>query len=121
MTPSPASTPDAPVSPAQLAAATGEADGAPLYIALKDPFGDMTHVFDVSAARNFYGPGAGYHVFVGKDSTLGLASSSLDPAKISGDISGLTQSQKDTHVQWYQKYSSKYPIVGHLAHDKKDE
>lgn len=108
---------DRPITETQLSRSKGE-NGQPLYIAVKDPFGDKTSVFDVSSGRDFYGPGAGYHVFVGRDATYGLATSSLDPDKLDGDLDSLTQSQKDTHIQWYEKYVSKYPIVGHLVSDK---
>lgn len=97
-----------------LEQANGE-NGKPLYIAVKDPHSDKVSVFDVSSGRDFYGPGCGYHVFAGRNATYGLATSCLDPQKQDGDINTLTQSQKDTHVQWYEKYDSKYPIVGLLV------
>ncbi|CDF37981.1 unnamed protein product [Chondrus crispus] len=96
------------VTESQLKDATGE-DDKPLYIAVKDPFGSSVTVFDVSGGSDFYGPGGPYHVFAGKNATHGLAKSSTDAAKVYGDLDKLTESEKDTHMQWYQKYESKYP------------
>lgn len=105
------------ITEAELSAATGE-EGRPLCIAVNDPYSDNITVFDVSKGADFYGPDGPYHVFAGKNATHGLATSSTDPAQATGDLSNLTASEKDTHVQWYEKYSVKYPIVGKLvAHD----
>lgn len=103
-----------PVTRAELSAATGET-GCELYIAVKDPYSDLVTVFDVSPGVGFYGPGGSYHVFAGKDATHGLAKSSIDPAMATGDISKLTAVEKDTHMQWYAKYISKYRQVGWLV------
>jgi membrane-associated progesterone receptor component len=92
-------------------------DGAPLYIAVKDPRSAEVTVFDVSSGKDFYGPGGPYHVFVAKDATLGLARSSMDPASLAGSVDDLTAHERDTHVQWYDKYSGKYPRVGFLVPD----
>lgn len=104
------------VTESELKEATGE-DGKRLYIAVKDPFSASVTVFDVSSGADFYGPGGPYHVFVGKNATHGLAKSSTDPEKAIGDLSTLTESEKDTHLQWYSKYMEKYPIVGNLVPD----
>lgn len=110
------------VTESQLKEATGE-DGKPVYIAVKDPFSSSVTVFDMSGGSDFYGPGGPYHVFAGKNATHGLAKSSVDAAKVYGDLDKLTESEKDTHMQWYQKYQSKYPVVGNLVADdsKADE
>lgn len=108
--------PTRPVTYSELSKARGE-EGQPLYIAVKNPFGYETTVFDVSSGKDFYGPGSGYHLFAGRDATYGLARSCLDPSKVEGDLSTLTAMEKDTHVQWYNKYSSKYPVVGFLVPD----
>lgn len=110
------STEPRPITESVLKEANGE-NGKPLYIAVKDPHSDKISVFDVSSGQDFYGPGCGYHVFAGRNATYGLATTCLDPQKQDGDINTLTQSQKDTHVQWYDKYISKYPVVGFLVSD----
>lgn len=74
-------------------------------------------MFDVESARDLYGPGASYHVFAGRNATYGLATSSLDSKKLNGDISTVSEMEKDTHLQWYNKYNSKYPVAGFLVPD----
>lgn len=104
------------ITATELAAATGE-DGRALYIAIKDPWSAETTVFDVSPGMDFYGPGGPYHVFAGKDATFGLSTSSMAPETVTGDLTTLTASQKDTHLQWHAKYTTKYPKVGYLVPD----
>lgn len=103
-----------PVKFSELLAATG-GPGEDLFIAVKDPHSSEITVFDVSSGLDFYGPGGPYHVFAGQNASYGLARSSTDPGQIQGDLSTLTESEKDTHLGWYTKYASKYPIVGFLV------
>lgn len=107
------------VSAEELAAATGENEGA-LYIAMKDPYGPRIVVFDVSAGAGFYGPGGPYNLFAGRHATHGLAKSSTDPANVEGDLSSLSAAERDTHMQWFAKYAAKYPKVGWLAESGDD-
>jgi predicted heme/steroid binding protein len=51
-------------------------------------------VFDVSSARGFYGPGAAYGVFAGKDASRGLARMEIEYK--GADISDLSGSQQVT-------------------------
>jgi membrane-associated progesterone receptor component len=55
-----------PISLAQLAAYDGKDPSKPIYVAIKGK------VFDVSAKKEMYGPGAGYNIFAGKDASKGL-------------------------------------------------
>lgn len=103
-----------PVKASELAAATG-GPGKSLYLALEDPSSDVITVFDVSAGASFYGPGGAYHVFAGKNATHGLATTSVDPSQVVGDTSKLTEKQKQTQKQWWDKYMSKYSVVGYLV------
>jgi len=59
-----------PISPLQLAAFDGKDASKPIYVAIKGK------VFDVTAKREMYGPGAGYNIFAGKDASKGLGRSS---------------------------------------------
>lgn len=104
------------VTETELSNANGEENG-PLYIAVKDPYSSKRTVFDVSSAREFYGPGGPYHVFVACDATTGLAKSSVDKKDIGLDPEALTEHEKTTLLQWYQKYEGKYPTVGQLVPD----
>lgn len=111
------STSNNPITEAELHAANGE-NGAALFIAVKNPFGEEITVFDVSIGSDFYGPGGPYNCFAGKNASHGLATSSTDPEKTEGDISSLTQMEKDTLAQWHAKYMSKYQVVGKLVKDE---
>jgi predicted heme/steroid binding protein len=57
---------DDPFTPAQLAQHDGSDPTKPILLAIKGT------VFDVTAKRAMYGPGAGYNVFAGKDGSVGL-------------------------------------------------
>jgi len=67
----------------------------------------------VSSARGFYGPGAAYGVFAGKDASRGLATMEIEYK--GADISDLSGSQQVTLDEWAQKFESKYPIVGRIV------
>lgn len=108
-----------PIRATELSIANGD-DGAPLYLALKDPYSPRVTVFDMGSATGFYGPGGPYHCFAARDSTIGLAKSSLDPAVLAGRVEDLTAAEQETHVQWHTKYSEKYPVVGWLVRDGED-
>jgi len=108
-----------PISLAQLAAYDGKDASKPIYVAIKGK------VFDVTAKREMYGPGAGYNIFAGKDASKGLGQcplpivfralmspgmSSLDPKDAIADYSSLTEAQIKTLDQWeafFEKVSSK--------------
>jgi len=73
-------------------------------------------VFDVTAKKEMYGPGAGYNIFAGKDASKGLGEwlpapaggrglmvsgmSSLNPKDAIADYSSLTEAQVKTLDQW---------------------
>lgn len=96
---------------ADLSAFDGKDAAKPIYVAIKGK------VFDVSAKREMYGPGAGYNIFAGKDASKGLGEfisdpssedprststgmSSLDPKDAVSDYSSLTEAQVKTLDQW---------------------
>lgn len=51
------------IDPAYLAQCDGSNPGLPIYVAIRG------QVFDVSINKDSYGPGKGYNVFCGKDSS----------------------------------------------------
>ncbi|CDW83247.1 progesterone binding protein [Stylonychia lemnae] len=82
-----------------------------VYMALKG------QVYDVSGS-DFYKPGGPYHVFAGKDASVGLAIMSkepefTDPKKHSWK--DLAEADKIILDNWVTKLSQKYPLVGILA------
>ncbi|KAF9510978.1 hypothetical protein BS47DRAFT_1373199 [Hydnum rufescens UP504] len=84
----------------------GSITGKPIYVSIKGT------VFDVTAKKEMYGPGAGYHVFAGKDGSKGLGLSSLKPEDAVPDWSGLDEAAVKVLDQWYDFFSKRYNVVG---------
>ncbi|KAF9436961.1 hypothetical protein BGZ76_002412 [Entomortierella beljakovae] len=72
-------------------------------------------VFDVSAKKAMYGPGAGYSVFAGKDASKALGKSSLKPEDCIADYSELNETERKTLDDWYIFFEKRYAIVGKTA------
>eukprot|EP00871_Galdieria_phlegrea_P004292 jgi/Galph1/4864/GphlegSOOS_G3573.1 len=90
-------------------------NGRPIYIAVQGPFDQAPVVFDVSRGRDFYGPGAPYHIFAGKNASRGLAKTSTDPDDVEGPLDDLSVSEQDALSQWYLRFMEKYENIGHLS------
>jgi len=89
----------------------------PVYLSLSGT------VFDVSNARNFYGPDGPYEVFAGHECGVALAKMSFDKTYLD-DISGcksLNFGENNELENWIEKFTHIrcYPIVGHLIPDEK--
>lgn len=67
----------------QLSHFRGQEPDIPIFVSAKGT------VFDVSAGRNFYGPGRSYSVFAGKDVSRALATGCLDQGSMTHDLRGL--------------------------------
>ena len=78
---------------------------------------DAAQVFDVTAlGKQFYGKGAGYHLFAGKDSTRALSIGSLSQEDVDrADVSDFTPKQLDLVLEQHAFYVGKYPRVGVIA------
>ncbi|GMM34579.1 hypothetical protein DASC09_019040 [Saccharomycopsis crataegensis] len=76
-------------------------------------------VFDVTNNIKAYGPGTSYHIFTGKDSSRGLAKSSLKPEDNSFEnsyvIDDLTPSELKVLEDWFTFFSKRYNIVGKVV------
>ncbi|KAH0556052.1 hypothetical protein GP486_006009 [Trichoglossum hirsutum] len=79
-------------------------------------------VFDVSAGRNFYGPGGPYANFAGKDASRGLACGSFDESMLTKDLDGPLDTLQDLGTEemdalkgWEEKFQEKYIVVGKLV------
>ncbi|KAJ2891875.1 putative membrane-associated progesterone receptor component 1 protein [Zalerion maritima] len=90
--------------------------GMPVYLAVRG------RVFDVSAGRNFYGPGGPYANFAGRDASRGLASHSFDEEMLTKDLDGpldrlegLDEEQKEAMQGWEERFEGKYLEVGRLV------
>ncbi|KAK1566345.1 cytochrome b5-like Heme/Steroid binding domain-containing protein [Colletotrichum navitas] len=102
-------------TPRALLPFTGE-DGGRVYVAVRG------RVFDVTAGRNFYGPGGPYSNFAGRDATRGLAYGSFDEDMLTADldgpldpVEGLGPDEEESLRGWEETFESKYLIVGRLV------
>eukprot|EP01027_Heterolobosea_sp_BB2_P007552 GEZU01011232.1.p1 GENE.GEZU01011232.1~~GEZU01011232.1.p1 ORF type:complete len:203 (-),score=47.70 GEZU01011232.1:86-646(-) len=87
---------------------TGE-NGTDIYISV------LGKVYDVTPARGFYGPGAAYNCFAGKEASIALAKHSLDDKYTNQwDTSKLTWSEMDDLNGWIQRFEMKYEIAGYV-------
>ncbi|KAI6353210.1 hypothetical protein MCOR25_009107 [Pyricularia grisea] len=91
-------------------------DGKPVYLAVRG------RVFDVTAGRNFYGPGGPYENFAGRDASRGLANHSFDQDMLTLDLNGpldklddLGPDEMDALRDWEERFESKYLVVGRLV------
>lgn len=91
-------------------------DGMPVYLAVRG------RVFDVTAGRNFYGPGGPYANFAGRDATRGLACQSFDEEMLTKDLGGpldklegLSSDELENLRGWEERFTSKYLVVGKLV------
>jgi len=100
----------------QLASMNGVTDTTPLYISIKG------RIYDVSAAREMYGPGKSYYAFVGKDATRAFATGCLEEKCISSSMDGLSDSEMKEIDRWVELYHNhdKYKYIGKLVDDHID-
>jgi membrane-associated progesterone receptor component len=88
----------------------------PVYLAVRGK------VFDVTAGRNFYGPGGPYANFAGRDASRGLACGSFDEDMLTKDLDGpldklegLGSDELDALRGWEERFEAKYLVVGKLV------
>ncbi|XP_011306236.1 neuferricin [Fopius arisanus] len=90
----------------ELAKFSNPQDG--LYLAI------LGRVYDVTGGEKHYGPGGGYHGFIGKDATLAFITGDFN-GDLTDDISSLTNSQAKSIVGWIKFYDEKYVYKGKLV------
>lgn len=104
-----ASTQAGEITEEELLKYNGTDSSLPIYVAIKK------RIFDVSSARNFYGPGGSYAVFAGKDASRALAKMSTKEHDVVGSIEGLTEKELKVLEDWERKFEAKYPVVGSVV------
>ncbi|OZJ05782.1 hypothetical protein BZG36_01292 [Bifiguratus adelaidae] len=95
----------------QLSLYDGTVPHKPTYIAID---GD---VFDVSQGRSFYGPGAGYHHFAGRDAARAYVTGCFQ-THLTHDLRGLSDDELEGVRRWKDFYGNhhKYFRVGKVLH-----
>lgn len=95
------------LSVAELAQFDGSDESRPIYVGIRGK------VYDVSTARESYAKGRGYNVFAGRDATLALALSCLQPDTITKTYAELNENEQKTLAQWETFFAEKkaYPVV----------
>ena len=78
-------------------------------------------VYDVTVlGYKFYGPGAGYALFAGRDATRALALGSTSDADVAraGDVTGVAAADVETQCTFYR---GKYELVGKLVAEARSD
>ncbi|EDO44622.1 predicted protein, partial [Nematostella vectensis] len=97
------------LSTEDLAKHDGSQPDANIYIAI------LGKVYDVEKGRRFYGPGTGYHVFAGRDSTPSFVTGMFDRAKATDDCSNLKNEDLLGIKGWMEFYQKDYKYVGKVV------
>jgi membrane-associated progesterone receptor component len=105
--------------PPSAAAAAGDGATPTMHPACRVYLGVAGDVFDVTdLGAHFYGPGAGYALFAGRDSTRALSLGSLSPADVhSWRLDDFDEQKRAAVRDQHVFYSGKYPKVGVLVDD----
>jgi len=96
----------------ELSKCNGEDPCRPILFAVRGS------VYDVSAGRDFYGPGGGYHVFAGRECSRALGKMIVSEEECKGVLDDLTEKELATLQGWEEKFAAKYKIVGHVVAPK---
>ena len=96
-------------SVSELAQYDGSDPAKPLLIGIRG------WVYDVTAGRDFYGPGGPYGMFAGRDCTRALAKVSFDEELFTGDLDGLEREEIEKLEEWIEMFEGKYRRLGQLV------
>jgi Cytochrome b5-like Heme/Steroid binding domain len=83
----------------------------------------MSKVYDVTKGAEYYGQGAPYHIFVGRDGNVPFITGAFNPDEAEKPLTDLTPHQLfslETWTEFYEK-EEKYPFVGLLVGSLYDE
>lgn len=93
----------------ELSKYTGHDPTRPILLAVKG------RVFDVTMGRAFYGPGAGYSLFAGKEVARALAKVAVDEKECTDNLEGLSKLELESLADWERTFESKYEVVGQVV------
>ncbi|KAI8100875.1 hypothetical protein M9434_005260 [Picochlorum sp. BPE23] len=91
----------------ELAAYDGRDPSKPMLLAIRGV------IFDVSSAKEFYGP-TGAYPFAGKECARALAKYSVEMDDCSDLLDDCSVSEMDALRSWEAQFHSKYKVVGHV-------
>jgi len=66
------------------------------------------HVFDVTSGMKSYGPGSGYHGFIGKDGSRAFVTGQFDEEGLISDLKGLSSTEYAGIADWLKFYIKTY-------------
>ena len=99
--------PDVIVTRDELMRYTGSQHEKRIYLCCKNI------VYDVTSAKDFYGPEGPYANFAGRDASRALALMSLKIEDVENtDLSDLNEEHLNVLNDWERKFKSKYKIIG---------
>ena len=102
----------------ELALHTGLTAESMLLLAIRSSTCEQAMILDVSeGGADYYGPGAPYHAFTGRDCSRAFSLTTLEAEHQHADMSDATPEQWAVLDDWAKKLSAKYPIVGTLIPD----
>jgi len=74
----------------------------------------LGHVYDVSTGMRYYGDGATYDFFTGKDGSRAYSTGQFDEEGLTDDVSGLKPEAIGEIYNWLNVFGKKYPLLGRL-------
>jgi membrane-associated progesterone receptor component len=100
---------DVTVTLEELEKYTGQDGYRPLALAIRGK------IYDVSSGVSFYGADKPYGVYAGREVSRALGKMSLEEKDCTGEISDLTDKERQILEQWESKFASKYPVIGRVV------
>jgi predicted heme/steroid binding protein len=92
----------------QLTLFDGSRPAKPVYLAI------LGRIYNVDKGRKHYAPGGGYHFFSGKDATRAFVTGDFTEEGLTDDISGLSEQELLSVIDWLKFYEKDYKLVGVL-------
>lgn len=93
----------------ELSKHTGQDPSRPLLLAVRG------RVFDVTPGRAFYGPGAGYSLFAGREVARALAKVAVEEQECNDKLDDLSKRELEQLGEWERTFEAKYSVVGQIV------
>ena len=96
----------------ELSKYTGEDPFRPILFSVRG------RIYNVTSARNFYGPGGAYQTFAGREIARALGKMAIKDEECTAEVGDLTERERTILEDWEKKFQEKYEVVGHVVPDK---